>query len=368
MIFTLLFISLIILCSFLIFIPFLTRKTENFGVSIPESMFDREIFQNMRKRYALLTSLLSIILLLVTATLYFFLNMDENTFAIVYTVIIFSFLITSFFIYLHFHRQMRELKQKEKWQKNKVQKTVIYTKFREQRLTISNWWYLIPLLITLSTGFLTILFYDKLPDEIPMNYNLAGEVTRWTEKSLGSVLILPAIQLFLVVVFIFINIVIQRAKQQISSTNYESSLQQNIIFRRRWSIFLFIMLSALIFLFSLLTIGSYFSAIPNIVLTISPFIVTIAILISTLILAVTTGQSGSRVHSNKAKTDYIIGRDDDEYWKLGQFYVNKNDPAIFIEKRFGIGWTINFARPLGWIFLIGMILLPIILVYLLTKF
>src|SRR5699024_1651964 len=57
-----------------------------------------------------------------------------------------------------------------------------------------------------------------------------------------------------------------------------------------------------------------------------------------------------------------IDRDDDRYWKLGQFYVNKNDPSIFIEKRFGVGCTINWAHPLSWVFIFGIIALPIIIV------
>jgi uncharacterized membrane protein len=30
------------------------------------------------------------------------------------------------------------------------------------------------------------------------------------------------------------------------------------------------------------------------------------------------------------------------------FYVNPDDPAILVEKRFGIGYTLNFGRPAAW--------------------
>jgi uncharacterized membrane protein len=39
--------------------------------------------------------------------------------------------------------------------------------------------------------------------------------------------------------------------------------------------------------------------------------------------------------------------DDDSHWKAGLFYVNRDDPAILVPKRLGIGWTINFGRPVG---------------------
>jgi len=35
------------------------------------------------------------------------------------------------------------------------------------------------------------------------------------------------------------------------------------------------------------------------------------------------------------------------HWKLGLFYYNKEDKRIFPPKRFGLGWTINFANPLS---------------------
>ena len=46
----------------------------------------------------------------------------------------------------------------------------------------------------------------------------------------------------------------------------------------------------------------------------------------------------------------------DECWKLGLIYFNRNDPALWVEKRFGIGWTVNMANPKSW-FLLGGILL-----------
>jgi uncharacterized membrane protein len=57
----------------------------------------------------------------------------------------------------------------------------------------------------------------------------------------------------------------------------------------------------------------------------------------------------------------------DECWKLGMFYCNPADPAIFVEKRFGIGYTFNFGNSAMWLVL-GFILLfslvPVILSYL----
>jgi uncharacterized membrane protein len=49
-------------------------------------------------------------------------------------------------------------------------------------------------------------------------------------------------------------------------------------------------------------------------------------------------------------------RTPDACWKGGLFYFNPADPALWVEKRFGIGWTFNFGNPRAW-FVVGGILL-----------
>ena len=50
-----------------------------------------------------------------------------------------------------------------------------------------------------------------------------------------------------------------------------------------------------------------------------------------------------------------------QHWKWGLFYANRNDPAVFVEKRFGFGYTINFASPVAWLLLV-ILLLPGLLI------
>lgn len=52
-------------------------------------------------------------------------------------------------------------------------------------------------------------------------------------------------------------------------------------------------------------------------------------------------------------------RDDDRYWKAGIFYVNRDDASLFLPERFGIGWTLNWARPAAWL-LTGVLVLVIV--------
>jgi uncharacterized membrane protein len=54
----------------------------------------------------------------------------------------------------------------------------------------------------------------------------------------------------------------------------------------------------------------------------------------------------------------------DRYWKFGMFYYNRDDAALFVEKRIGIGYTLNFGHASAWIIMAFVLLLPLVLVLL----
>lgn len=45
----------------------------------------------------------------------------------------------------------------------------------------------------------------------------------------------------------------------------------------------------------------------------------------------------------------------DDGWKAGLIYFNPADPAIFVEKRVGFGWTLNFGRPVSWLIMAAIL-------------
>jgi uncharacterized membrane protein len=79
---------------------------------------------------------------------------------------------------------------------------------------------------------------------------------------------------------------------------------------------------------------------------------------------VRVGQGGTRIRAAALATADGAGNtnwDDDQYWKLGMFYFNRNDPAFIVEQRFGIGWTANLANPLTWIVAAAFVVLVMII-------
>ncbi|MGE8204216.1 DUF1648 domain-containing protein [Heyndrickxia sp. NPDC080065] len=339
-------------------IPYITRKTECFGVSIPEEIYSSKELIVMRKKYVFLTGILSLIICIFVFISWLIGN--ENWVIQSLLVSIIGFSIGSFLIYLKFHNQMKKLKASNDWRKSKTQSISIDTRFHSQKKTYSNGWLLISFVIAIASIIITILFYKEIPNRMPMKYDFKGNVTNWVDKNYWSVFQLPLIQLFLTGLFLYLNQIISRSKQQINASNPEKSMKQNVIFRRRWSLFLIVTSILMSLMFFLIQLSFIININQNLLQGFSLGLVGIIILL-VIIISVTTGQGGSRVKIKNDFSNNKINYDDDRFWKLGVFYFNPNDPSLWVEKRFGTGWTINLARPIGWMVMITIILIPIII-------
>ncbi|HWQ08137.1 MAG TPA: DUF5808 domain-containing protein, partial [Holophaga sp.] len=48
-----------------------------------------------------------------------------------------------------------------------------------------------------------------------------------------------------------------------------------------------------------------------------------------------------------------------EHYRCGSFYVNRDDPRLWVPKRIGAGWTLNYARPAAW-WVTVLLILPVV--------
>lgn len=114
----------------------------------------------------------------------------------------------------------------------------------------------------------------------------------------------------------------------------------------------------------LLTVGTIqiFGVIKISPLFVGIFIIAFVIftILISLVISIKIGQGGSNIKigeqgSGKVESEFT-DKDDDEFWKLANtIYYNPEDPSIFVEKRFGVGWTVNAGRPGGMAIYIGLI-------------
>jgi uncharacterized membrane protein len=75
-----------------------------------------------------------------------------------------------------------------------------------------------------------------------------------------------------------------------------------------------------------------------------------AMILATLVVSlVRMGQGGSRLSTQAMMP--VGDRLRDEFWKWGVFYFNRRDRAVFVERRTGVGYTLNFGSVWSWVLL-----------------
>lgn len=88
------------------------------------------------------------------------------------------------------------------------------------------------------------------------------------------------------------------------------------------------------------------------------------LLVAAIFLFVPTRRSQKVGRAPTDRAPSVVNRDDERYWVGGIIYYNRDDPDLLVPKRFGWGWTVNFARPEGKVVLVVLlllILLPVLL-------
>ena len=65
-----------------------------------------------------------------------------------------------------------------------------------------------------------------------------------------------------------------------------------------------------------------------------------------------------------ASSEATVESTPDDAWKMGLFYYNPGDPALMVEKRMGIGYTLNFGNRLSWFMMAGLLAIPAVAILL----
>lgn len=334
-----------------VFMPYFTRETLSFGVTVSEETFHSEPLRKLRKQYSGLSALVYI--LVIGCCLLIYALWPDVSEEILITAGILSITVFSIMMNLKFHYKMKAIKANLPTVPTKRQTIAIDTHFRRRKLVFSNRWFIIHGIITVISACWTLSYYDSIPNQIAMKFDLAGNVTRFADKSVQTVLFPNIMQIVMIVLFIFVNWSILNSKQQIDPGSPSESAARNASFRLRWSFFTIMTGLIMILLFSFIQLSMVLNLSPSTMALVSTLLPAI-IVIGTLVITLTTGQGGSRI-GPKRPPSTVQPYDDDAYWKLGGLYFNPQDPAIFVEKRYGIGWTINVANKKAWFILLGII-------------
>lgn len=361
-----LFLSLIAIVTMLISIAGqiislnASRKDIFLGIRIPESERNNDDLKRLGKKYIYSNLIIGIPMAVIFSILIY-----KIIYLWLFVILIFAFIAIDFLIYYRYNRLVFKLKNEKGWLKTKKQVVVIDTNFTKEnhnKIMPSSWWFLISFIIIVVCVIVNIIHYPKLPYRYPTHWGLDGKPNGYSIKSYSSIFSMPLVQLFMVAVMFFSYKTIGWSKKEINPKNPEESKIRNVKFRRIRGIYIIVINYVMQFLLVIGDLQTMQIINPDTKI-ILPFvlIISLGVTIVSIIISLKVGQGGSKLKiEQENKVHDVDVRDDDRFWKLGNtIYYNKDDPSVFVEKRFGIGWTVNAGTTLGKIFYIVIILVLI---------
>lgn len=346
-------LSWVIVLAATAFTPYLVRRNICFGISIPESEYHNPKISVLRRNYSISCLGIGLVMGIGSALCYGKLPVERGVW--IQMGGLFLYLAVTTLIYFLMRLRIRAVKQESDWEIGMDTDGEIRG---EPDKIISTWWYLLYLAVIGATILAAVLKYPSLPQQIPLHYNFAGEVDRYGGKSIAIVALMPLMQLFMSLLFGGINLGIGMSGQR-------QNFKRTRVFRRVMSISLFAIGFMVMLLFACIQL-SMLSILNEALTMVMPFIFLIAVFGIFIYLGVKVGQGGSRLRiEDEGPEDRV---DNDRHWKGGFLYFNKDDPSLFVEKRFGMGYTLNFGNSKSpfviaalVVFILAMAALPLII-------
>lgn len=340
--------------------PKVVEPTVPFGVRVPPDRLQDPAVRKAKKTYA--RGLFFVLLICVAAwsALWRF-GLRGTTLEMVALMFPLMPLFLDFALYYTIHRALLRTKRDERWMDGYRQVITVDTHGATRRRAVS-WKWSLPTVVLLLAGFAAgILRYPQIPHVFPVHFNVRGVANGFATKSFMSVFTLSFLGLGLFILMI----VLQRATLQTSGnldpadpvgSAQRITLRIKRLFHASWLLIAFV--NASLFLGELSMWGVISKAPSTMMLTtMLPIVAGIIVLIFMLGSFTRKASDGVALGSESAR---VVRRDDDANWVLGAFYFNREDPRWLVEKRFGVGFTANFAHPLSWVLLGGVVVVVVV--------
>ena len=333
--------------------PYLMPPTECFTVTVPPSAKRDPRVRALYRNYAMGVGALTLVD--VAITVFTLPKANDLTASLIVMGVVLAPMAASFALMLHNRKQVQALKQTQGWTATGAHAAAIVGD-GDLPQPVPLAWELLHLVVVAMLMALIAVVYDRLPAQVPMHADLGGSVTEYAAKS-PRVALFPVLEAaFLGIVFAFCHWGILRSKRPVDPAAPATSALAYAQFARIQSLIMLVgglalnTCSAAAFLLSWLGVVTLeFSGV---------FVVAVGLIFvaAEIWVSVRLGQSGGRVAA-EMRTNDGVARDDDHLYKLGVFYVNPEDPSVWVPKRFGMGWTLNYARPLSWLLMALLVLI-----------
>lgn len=343
--------------------PKLVDPTVPFGVRVPPYRLRDPAVLLAHRRY---TVGMSMTLVFCVATWLWIWLGDPNSINSVSYIALLPLipLVLGFFNYYAVHRGLRQAKVEGRWMDGHRQVIVAETNPTIFQATVSWVWSLPALLVIIATVVLGAVRYPKVPRVFPIHFDANGVANGFATKSVNSVFAPVFFQVGILILMVILHVILGRTRGNLDPADPAgSALRQGRrkvrLIQATWVLMAGINVSLL---WGSIVIWGVIHVSSAAVMwgTMIPLVICIVILTSVFIrspLSTFSSNEPTVAHGNEAGIP--VRRDDDASWYLGAIYFNRDDPRFVVDKRFGVGWTLNFAHPLSRV-IIGAIILIVV--------
>ena len=209
-----------------------------------------------------------------------------------------------------------------------------------------------PFAILLAVGLFLHFHWDEIPARFPVHWGIDGRPNGWSSRTqMGVYAPLLFGALISACMWLTANTLLRSAR----ITDRARPILVLHDFAHRVGLFLLLIEFFLAVIFSCVGLLPLAGAMPVL-------IVTILMLPAVFVLIVWLNKGRAHIERSGETNPTAAGDGTpDECWKFGMLYFNPDDAALWVEKRAGIGYTMNFAHVSAWIIMALILLLPLML-------
>jgi uncharacterized membrane protein len=211
------------------------------------------------------------------------------------------------------------------------------------------------LLVVVAVG---VALYPSIPDPTPIHWDAAGQPDNYAPKSVWSAFGPVLIGFGVVAVLYATSFLVRVSPLRAVPSDSPAESRRRIALQHRLTTSLLGQVAVV------LAAQTGWLAVAGWVLPAGGWgiatsaIVMLALLLAVLVVFVVRYRNAVASWSTASGEGRPDAPDDDRYWKGGFVYINRNDPSVFVPKRFGVGWTVNLGSIGGTA--IGIVLLAVI--------
>jgi uncharacterized membrane protein len=248
------------------------------------------------------------------------------------------------------HHEIQAAKAAGRWYEGLRQGMAADTRLRTDPPRFPWLWLTPALIITVATAVIGAILYRSMPATLAVHYGAEGVPDRWAAKSVGAAFSLVFVQIGVTALLGAIAAgIVLRSRSDIDPAHPVASA--------RWHrSYVALGAKALLGLVAMIDLGLLASSLVMWTATVTswaPLVVVLPILAGVVVAVVVLARNNREPDRGEEDTG-LTHRDDDKYWRGGLFYVNRDDHALWVPRRFGIGWTVNLGNPRAAIFLAGI--------------